>query len=207
MGPKLGLPRMRAQQREPQQLRSNDRSLLTFVMDIFSQLGAWLDQLMNYLHTHETNAGIYLLVFFIFAVAAAIFLPIPVEIGLIWNPTLFFPVKALVMASGKAVGAGAVFVIGEKIEQTVTRFTKWRWFRWLLGKSEAFVRRFGILALFVLMSIPYMLDTIPLYIFSILNKEGKLISMRDFALVNFLAGINRAFIVFAIFDIVGVRLF
>lgn len=176
-------------------------------MDIFSQLGTWMDQLMNYLQNHQTDAGTYLLVFFLLAVAAAIILPIPIEIGLVWNPTLFFPVKALVMALGKATGAVAVFVIGEKVEETVMRFTKWGWFKWLLAKSEAFVRRFGILALFVLMSIPYMLDTIPLYIFSILNKEGKLISMRNFALVNFLAGINRAFIVFAIFDVMGIKLF
>jgi membrane protein YqaA with SNARE-associated domain len=176
-------------------------------MDVLSQLGSWLGQLMHYLETHQTDAGTYLLVFFLLAIAAAIILPIPIEIGLIWNPTLFFPAKALVMALGKATGAVAVFVIGEKIESTVRRFSRWRWFKWLLDKSEVFVRRYGVLALYTLMSIPYMLDTIPLYLFSILNKEGRLISMRDFALVNFLAGINRAFIVFAIFDIMGVRLF
>jgi hypothetical protein len=61
--------------------------------------------------------------------------------------------------------------------------------------------------MYVIMSIPGMVDTIPLYLFSILNEEGTLMRLRDFALANFLAGINRAFLIFAILELLGIRLF
>jgi len=61
--------------------------------------------------------------------------------------------------------------------------------------------------MYIIMSIPGMIDTVPLYVFSIVNKERTLISLRDFALANFLAGINRAFIIFALLEILGIRFF
>jgi len=166
-----------------------------------------IDQLMDWLMANQADPLTYLAILFLFTIAAAIVLPIPIEIALVWNPGLFFPVKALVLGAGKGVGAIAVFYIGAKVESLALRFTKWRWFKWLLDKSEAFVRRFGIVALYIIMSIPGMVDTIPLYIFSILNKEGGLIKARDFAFANFLAGVNRAFIIYALFYLFDVRLF
>ena len=166
-----------------------------------------LQQLMDYLMSHQADPATYILIFFLFVVAAAVFLPIPIEIALIWNPSVFFPVKALVMGLGKGTGAIAVYFIGAKVEGAVTRFSRWGWFKWLVVKSEAFVRRYGIFAMYIIMSIPGMIDTIPLYLFSIFNKEGTLIRMRDFALANFLAGINRAFIIYALLELAGIRLF
>ncbi len=166
-----------------------------------------LDQLMDYLMANQADPATYLFILFLFCIAAAIILPIPIEIALIWNPGLFFPVKALVMGLGKGTGAVAVFLIGAKVEHVVKRFSRWGWFNWLLVKSEAFVRRFGIFAMYIIMSIPGMIDTIPLYLFSIFNQEGTLMSLRDFALANLLAGINRAFLIFAIFEILGIKLF
>jgi len=169
---------------------------------------SFLDPIMDYLSTHQADPLTYLLIFFLFCVLAAIILPIPIEAGLVWQVAgvpnlLFFPVKALVMGLGKGTGAVAVFFIGAKIENTFFEFSKWRWFRWLVNKSEASVRRHGILSLYALMSIPFMVDTAPLYVFSILNKEGKLITLRDFAFSNFLAGINRAFAVYAGAEFLG----
>ncbi|OGS41465.1 MAG: hypothetical protein A3K67_03980 [Euryarchaeota archaeon RBG_16_62_10] len=166
-----------------------------------------LTSLLDYLSNNQADPLTYLVIFFLFCVAAAIILPLPVEIGLIWNPGIFFPIKALVLGLGKASGAIAVFVIGAKVEHAVHRFERWGWFRWLLTKSEAFTRRFGVFALYIIMSIPGMIDTIPLYIFSIFNKEGTLIPLRAFALANLLAGINRAFLIYAIFEIFGVEMF
>jgi hypothetical protein len=74
-------------------------------------------------------------------------------------------------------------------------------------KSERFVRKYGILAMYVIMSIPGMVDTIPLYVFSIINHEGTLIRLKDFALANFLAGINRAFVIYALLELLGWRIF
>lgn len=224
-------------------------------------LAEYLDQLMDYLMSHQSDPGTYLLVFFLLAVAAAIILPIPIEIALIWNPGMFFPVKALVLGLGKGAGAMAVFYIGANLEKLFRRlsgrrFLGW-WLRkadgvmcrienamkrsgkcrtltrivslhtpmrrslervfgrppgaaprgWLSMKTESFVRRFGVLALYVIMSIPGMVDTIPLYLFSILNEEGTLMRFRDFVLANFLAGVNRAFVIFAVLELLGIRLF
>lgn len=167
----------------------------------------YIGELMGYLEANQTDPVTYLVILFLLCIATAIILPIPIEIALIWNPTLFFPIKALTLGLGKGTGAIAVFLIGAKVEHAVKRFEKWGWFKWLLVKSEAFVRRFGIFALYVMMSIPGMIDTIPLYLFSIFNQEGKLIGLRDFALVNVLAGVNRAMLIFAILEIFGIELF
>jgi hypothetical protein len=181
------------------------------MVDIFAQL-------MDYLQGNQTDPLTYLLVFFLFSVAAAIFLPIPIEIGLVWNPGMFFPIKALDLGLGKAVGAVAVFFIPSKVGAAARRLgvwhspavpapPRWGWLRWFANKSEAFTRKYGVLAMYVIMSIPGMIDTVPLYVFSIINKEQTLLSLRDFALANFLAGINRAFIIYALLEILGIRLF
>lgn len=179
-----------------------------------------LSQLLDYLQANQTDPWTYLLVFFLFSVAAAVFLPIPIEIGLIWNPSVFFPLKAVVLGLGKAVGAVAVFYIPSNIGALAKRLgvwhaapsaspapPKWGWLRWLSRKSEVFARKYGVIAMYIIMSIPGMIDTVPLYVFSIVNKERTLIPLRDFALANFLAGINRAFIIFALLEILGIRFF
>ena len=166
-------------------------------------MGFW-DQLTDLLSQHEADPLVYLLIFFAFCIVAAIALPIPIEIMLVVNPTVSFPLKALVMGLGKGVGALAVFHIGAKVEE-VLRFSHWGWFRWVLAKSEAFVRRFGTIALYLIMSIPFMLDSVPLYLFSILNKEGHFMTLRDFVFANFLAGINRAIMVYMLFYELGAK--
>jgi hypothetical protein len=185
-----------------------------------------IEQLLDFLNANQTDPLTYLFLFFLFSVAAAIFLPIPIEIGLIWNPGLFFPLKALDLGLGKAVGAVAVFYIPSTVRRLVHRFRKghpgfhepeapevapppirWGWLRWLAEKSEKFTLKYGVIALYVIMSIPGMIDTVPLYVFAIINKNRNLIKLRDFVLANFLAGINRAFIIFALLEILGVSLF
>jgi hypothetical protein len=210
-----------------------------------------IQQLLDYLNANQTDPLTYLLILFLFSIAAAVFLPLPVEIGLVWNPGVFFPVKAIVLGLGKATGAVIVFGLVAKLQAGLSRLgrwgpvthlrmvqtavasrlgidkwkflrrlhfersqkksgvsePKWGWLRWLSRKSEGFVRRRGIVAMYVIMSIPGMVDTIPLYIFSILNKEGKLMSLRDFALANLLAGVNRAFLIYAILELLGINLF
>jgi len=164
-----------------------------------------LQQVMDYLMSHQADPATYLLIFFLLCIAVAIILPIPIEIALIWNPGIFFPIKALVLGLGKGAGAIAVFYIGVQVEGAVLRFSRWGWFKWLLVKSEAFVKIYGIFAMYILMSIPGMVDTIPLYLFSIFNKKGTIIRLRDFALANFLAGVNRAFLFYAILELLGWR--
>jgi hypothetical protein len=65
---------------------------------------------------------------------------------------------------------------------------------------ERFVARFGYFALFIIMAIPLMTDTVPLYIFSIANREGKTMKMEWFVVVNFIAGVTRAIIFLVLLD-------
>lgn len=166
-------------------------------------MGFW-DSLIELLSQYEADPAVYLLIFFVFCVLAAIILPIPIEIFLVIDPSVPFVYKALVMGLGKGAGAVAVFYIGAAIEPAIRRFSRWRWFKWLLDMCERLVRRFGALGLYVIMSIPGMIDTIPLYLFSILNREGHFMTLRDFVLANILAGINRAMIIYTLFFAFGI---
>ncbi|MCJ7561887.1 MAG: hypothetical protein MUO84_02615 [Thermoplasmata archaeon] len=168
-------------------------------------MGFW-DSLIDWLNQYQADPATYLFLFFLFCVAAAIILPIPVEILLV-VPGVPFVYKAIVMGLGKGLGAFAVFQIGGEIEQVVRRFSKWRWFKWLLDKSEIFVRRYGYGAMYVIMSVPGMVDTIPLYIFSILNKEGELMTRKGFVIVNVLAGVTRAVLIYTLFHAFDIELF
>jgi len=166
------------------------------------------DQLLGFLTVHSGDPATYLLTLFVFSIGAAIILPIPVETALVLAPEKMpFIVPALALGLGKGVGAMAVFFIGAKVEKVVLQFGKWGWFKWLLDKSEGFVRRYGYFALFAILAIPFMLDTVPLYIFSVLNKEGKLMRLRWFVLVNVLAGTTRASIILIAFRHFGLTLF
>jgi membrane protein YqaA with SNARE-associated domain len=166
------------------------------------------DELIGFLNTHSGDPATYLLTLFLFSIGAAIILPIPIETALVLAPeNMPFIIPALVLGLGKGVGAIVVFFIGAKVEQAVLQFGRWGWFKWLLDKSEGFVRRYGYFALFAILAIPFMLDTVPLYIFSVLNKEGKLMRLRWFVFVNILAGTTRASIILIAFRHFGLTLF
>lgn len=168
----------------------------------------YFGELMDYLAANQADPVAYLVIFFIFCVAAAVFLPIPVEIALVVNPGIHILVKAAVMGLGKGTGALAVFFIGRKIDETVGHYAmKWRWYSWLLRKSERLVRDYGYIALYAIMAVPGMVDTIPLYIFSILNREGELMKAWAFVAVNILAGVTRALLIYFLFTAFGIELF
>ncbi len=138
----------------------------------------------------------YSVVFFIYAVAATVFLPIPVEIGLFFSPETSIVIKALVLGSGKAVGAVIVFLLGDRLNNSFDRLTtKRRFFRWFLELMRRFVAWARYVGLYVILSIPLMVDTVPIYLFALFNKEG-VMKLRWFALTNFLAGITRAVAVY-----------
>lgn len=140
---------------------------------------------------------LYILGIFIYSFLTAVILPIPVEAFLTdASPML----EALALALGKALGALVIFYIGSSVEKRIYGWKRWGWFRWFLDKSEKFVRIAGIFAIYFLNSIPIMSDTVINYLFSLLNKEGKLIDVRLFVLSNFLAGINRALLYIAVFS-------
>ncbi|HEV8593954.1 MAG TPA: hypothetical protein VGR51_00280 [Thermoplasmata archaeon] len=152
-----------------------------------------------------TNPVIYFLIVFGFAIAVAIILPIPIEVALIFalagGNIVLFTIALLAVASGKAVGAWLVFVLGIKVEHSMRKWSeRSKWIAKILSAMERFVRWSGSFGLFILLSIPFMSDTLVLYFYALFNEEGKTIDRRHFIITNFLAGIARtaAFFVVAI---------
>lgn len=147
--------------------------------------------LTDFLEENQADPATYLFFLFVYVAFAAIALPLPIEAALLFNPDLSPLFKALVLGAGKAVGSLVVFYIGMGVEHVIVRMRRWRWFDWLVEVSERFVARFGYYAMFAILAIPFMIDTVPLYLFSIFNREGQIMTLRGFLLVNFLAGTAR----------------
>jgi len=154
---------------------------------------------------------VYLFLVLGYSILVAIILPIPIEVALIW-PLLkgelgYFAAVVLVMAVGKALGALFVLFLGIKVEKTVYYWSrKFKWFGKLVHYLGLFVKKTGFVGLYVILSIPLMTDTIPIYIYSIFHEEGKKPSVIRFGLSNFLAAITRAIIIAAIVILFGVEL-
>ncbi len=165
-----------------------------------------LEDLMLYLASLSHDPVVYSIVFFIYAVAATTFLPIPVELGLFLSPETPFAVKALILGAGKAVGSVLVFALGGKISGGAYKlFSKNRVLRAFMNGMRWFVTKTRYFGLYLILSCPLMVDTVPLYLFSLFNQKG-LMNIRWFALTNFLAGVTRAAIVFAFFYWLGIKL-
>jgi membrane protein DedA with SNARE-associated domain len=167
------------------------------------------DELMGWLAGFIEDPLVFLIIFFFFAVAATIILPIPVEAGLLIGVAAVpYPLLAVVLGLGKAVGSLFVFKVGGKIEPSIRRWSaRWKWFAKFVRLSEAFVAKYRYYALYIILSIPLMLDTVPLYLFSLLNKDGKEMHTNWFVLTNFLAGMTRAAILGLLLYAFGINLF
>jgi hypothetical protein len=150
----------------------------------------------------------YSIIFFIYVVLAAVILPIPVEIGL-FNSNVSPVILVVIMALGKGVGAFIVF----EISYRARRFLKGALgggvlTKKIVGASERFVRRYGAIGLFIIMSTPLMIDSVSLYLFSLLNphEEDDAVQKRTFVAINLVAGAVRGGIILVVSYWVGVRL-
>ncbi len=70
---------------------------------------------------------------------------------------------------------------------------------------QGFVARTQYLGLFLIMSIPGMIDTVPLYLFALFNRRH-VMRFRFFALTIFIAGIVRATLFYLILLLFGVAI-
>ncbi len=124
------------------------------------------------------------------------FLPFPVELALfIRPPDLPIYFVATVLGLGKMVGAGAIFLIGLRVEDNIRYYAaRYRWAGRAVGYITRFVRTTRWMGLLILLSIPFFPDTVPVYLYSLFNKQGQLIQFHVFLIVNFVAGIVRAYI-------------
>jgi len=170
--------------------------------------------LMEWLGSFAHDPFVFLPIFFVYTIIATIILPIPVEFGLFLgmgilpDPVASLAVLALVLGVGKAIGSLFIFEVGVKLEPKIrTWSTRWKWFAKFVSVSEAFVAKYRYYAIYILLSIPLMLDTVPLYLFSLLNKEGKAMNLKWFSITNFFAGLTRAAISGALFFIFGIIVF
>jgi len=152
----------------------------------------------------------YSFVFFIYVVLAAVILPIPVEIGL-FNPYIHSALLIAILALGKGLGALIVYQIGLRLRKGIKKhFRGGLLTRKIVTYCENFVKKYGYLGLFIIMSIPLMIDSASLYLFSLLNakrKNGKRsMILSRFILINIGAGVLRGSIVILISYYIGIKL-
>ncbi len=137
----------------------------------------------------------YLFAVFLYAIAATVFLPIPVELLLPLYPGIDTAIKAVVLGLGKAAGAIVVFYVGKKVNPYIERWMgRHDLAAKILKPLEGFVRRTGWIGLTGLLAIPLMSDTAVNYFYSLLNEEGSAIGRWWFVLANFIGGVVRAYI-------------
>lgn len=166
------------------------------------------DGLMSFLNQVEGDPLTYSVVFLLYAIAATIFLPIPVELMLFLSPATPFYTKALLLGAGKAIGSILVFYIGVNVEKPILRLSeKWKFFRMVVSTCKWFVDKLGYIGLYLIMSVPLMVDTVPVYLFSIFMKEDSKRDVRLFALTNMAAGVTRAAIVYFVFMELDIKIF
>ncbi|OGS49526.1 MAG: hypothetical protein A3K65_04610 [Euryarchaeota archaeon RBG_16_68_12] len=174
---------------------------------------ASLDDIINFISATYHTPALYLSLTFGFSILVAIILPLPIEL------VLFAPIInqewgylgsiVLAMAAGKTVGAWLVYYFGVRVEDNIRRWsTRYRTAERFVKWCEKFVRKTNYVGLYALLSIPLMSDTIPLYLYSLFNEEGKALDWRAFLISNFLAAWTRAGIlafVFLAFNVILVR--
>lgn len=170
-------------------------------MDVIGGLTSFLEQVQG-------DPVVYSIVFFIYIIAATLFLPVPVEIMLFLSPATPFFFKALLLGIGKSLGSIIVFYIGMNVEKPINTLTKkWAFFRMVVNFSKWLVDKLGYLGLYIILSVPIMVDTVPLYLFSIFRKDRCDRDLRLFAITNLAAGITRAAVVYYVVTELGWDIF
>jgi membrane protein DedA with SNARE-associated domain len=152
----------------------------------------------------------YSIIFFIYVVLTVLILPIPVEIGL-FNPYIHPALLIFILAVGKGVGSAIAFEIGTRARGAIKKISIGTpLIKNIVAWCERFVRKYGYYGLFIIMSIPLMLDSITVYLFSLLNpkeNDGKRAMTRTwFVLINIGAGAVRGIIILLIAYLFSVRL-
>ena len=115
-----------------------------------------------------------LLLIFIYEVGAAVILPTPSEIPVLGYNYIPLGWILLFAVLGKTVGSYIVFLGGAKAKDTA-RFNKFLERHLTVKKvytlTERFVRRYGVGAVFILLSIPGFPDTASIYLFAVVGRR------------------------------------
>lgn len=168
-----------------------------------------LPDFLGYLTQFGQNPYLYLPVFFVYSLLAVAALPLPVEAGLFnqhINPVLLIVVLAL----GKGAGGFVAFYVGTGIGALLRGKSKNKGtIHRIIQGLEKFVKKTGLFGLLIIVSIPLMVDTVPVYLYSLLHPEkedDKLKSSVKFGGVNFFGGLIRASIVILLASFIGIKL-
>jgi len=170
-----------------------------------------LDDITNFIVGVYTNPGAYIAVTLLFSVLVALVLPIPIEIVLL-QPLLdprgpqwgYLLAVVAAMATGKTIGAWLIFFVGLRVEGGIRRWAdQYKWIDRFVRWAERFVRRTNYIGVYVLLSIPLMSDTVPIYLYSLFNEEGKAVNRTAFLVANFLAAWTRGGFLVLIYVTVG----
>jgi membrane protein YqaA with SNARE-associated domain len=161
---------------------------------------------VQFLQTLANNPVDYSIILFVYALLAALILPIPVELVLLIPTPIGILGTAIVLGLGKATGAMLVFYLGVKVEKSIRMWSSnFKWIGKFVDLLEKFVAKTQYIGLYILLSIPLMPDTITIYFFSLFNKD-EIMKPSYFAVTNFCAGVNRAMIVYALASLAGITL-
>jgi membrane protein YqaA with SNARE-associated domain len=161
---------------------------------------------VQFLQTLANNPVDYSIILFVYALLAALILPIPVELVLLIPTPIGILGTAIVLGLGKATGAMLVFFLGVKVEKSIRMWSSnFKWIGKFVDLLEKFVAKTQYIGLYILLSIPLMPDTITIYFFSLFNKD-EIMKPSYFAVTNFCAGVNRAMIVYALASLAGITL-
>jgi hypothetical protein len=157
----------------------------------------------------SSNPLLFGVFFFIYVVLNTLALPFPVELGL-FNPA-FHPLFLIgILALGRGVGAFFVFEIGGFIRKKTSNWSIGAFrLRKIINSLERFIQQYGYYALFLLMSIPLMLDSVVLYLFSLLNKRKDTktaLARRWFIGITIAASILRGTIILLVAEFVKIIL-
>ncbi|MFQ5885032.1 MAG: hypothetical protein ACE5IO_08020 [Thermoplasmata archaeon] len=167
-----------------------------------------MDWFTEILQAVQSQPYLFFLLLFIYSVLVAIILPIPIEIALVFaiGDIPFLVAVALTIGIGKTVGAMGIFYLGLKVEDNIRRWSsKYRFIDKTVKALTKFVDKSGYWGFFILLSIPFMMDTVPIYIYSLFNEEGRLMKWNYFLLANFAAGIVRSIVFLGLWNI-GIHL-
>ncbi len=179
-------------------------------VDVKGGVVSWtevVEIIMGFLQENSADPFMFGVLFFLYSIAATVFLPIPIELGLFMNPGTSIWLKALILVAGKGAGAFIVFRIGGAMEGPVRGWSeRWGWFNAIVCGCTLLVRKFRYIGLIFLLSIPFMTDTVPVYIFSIFQDEGNPLEWRWFVLASFVGGFIRALVSAFLFYVLGFNL-
>ena len=110
---------------------------------------------------------------FFYSLATSIFLPTPFEIILkngVESLGIFWTIG--IAATAKTAGSWLVLMMGDKANEGLEQLlSKNRPLRSMFSGLERFAQKYGYFAIFVLFAIPFMSDTIPLFILAVLHMK------------------------------------